>query len=100
MVFEGGGVNLLLLVVKPEYQGNFWALRRFINTFAEVAFDCGANRIFGIASANDCPLRGRDWRELPAKDGNGTKLLRLYKMLGFEIHPGTQTFDLKAPPTL
>lgn len=99
-VFETpSSITILMLFIETPFQGAFFNLKNFLmKRVAATLFSVGVTQIGGVASCDSYPVRqARDWRGMPAKHGNGTKLTRLYEVLGFEVNPLTCDAVLRAP---
>jgi len=78
--------NVLMLLVIPICQGNFFTLKDFfLNYLSQSLFDAGVVALMGSAIANSTPVRNprHDFRKEKTKDGV-SKLVRLYELLGCE----------------
>jgi hypothetical protein len=83
-----GMCHILIVVVLPHRQGNFWNAQDFIiNRFAKTIFDLkgyNVTQIFGRAQVNQWPIRqNREWRDRITKHGT-TKLVRFYELMNFQ----------------
>lgn len=82
------GVNVIMLQVEVEHQGNFYNVKDFfLNRFSKTLFGISdVNLIAGMAMPNENPVRrkdsGLDWREQKTRDGKTIKLVRFYEFLG------------------
>jgi hypothetical protein len=86
--------NVLMLLMRPEYQGNFYTLKDFvIGQVAKTLFDVSVRdrqivALCGDALGGDFPLRRNskrpgDWRTRVAPDGS-TRLIKVFERLGVQ----------------